>query len=89
MSDDLTRATDAAAHAWFDRIQAQRLDEGRKRPDGGRWQWDDLTEHDRVAYRALVRPVVEAALGALRCGPDCDCRQCRVNRMFADDGGAS
>lgn len=51
---------DAAAKAWFDRIQSQRLDPGRKRPDGQRWQWDDLTETDRAAYRALVRPIVEA-----------------------------
>lgn len=53
---------DAAARAWFDRVQAQRLDAGRKRPDGQRWQWEDLTEDDRRAYRALVKPVVKAAL---------------------------
>lgn len=52
---------ETGAKAWFDRVQAQRLDAGRKRPDGRAWQWDDLTESDRVGYRALVRPVVESA----------------------------
>lgn len=51
---------DVAAKAWFDRIQRQRLDAGRKRPDCQLWQWDDLTETDRVAYRALVKPIVDA-----------------------------
>lgn len=55
---------DAAARAWFDRAQSQRMDAGRKRPDGLGWQWDDLTEDDRRAYRALVKPVVEAVEAA-------------------------
>lgn len=55
-------AVEAAARAWFDRGQAQRLDEGRKRPDGKRWRWEDLTEDDRVGYRALVQPIVVAVL---------------------------
>lgn len=57
---------EAAAKAWFDRGQAQRLDPGRKNEaTGNRWQWDDLNEADRVAYRALVGPIVRAALDAL------------------------
>jgi hypothetical protein len=55
---------EAAARAWFDRIQAQRMDPGRKRPDGQRWQWDDLTEDDKRAYRAIVAPIVAAVLEA-------------------------
>lgn len=53
---------EAAARAWFDRVQAERRDAGRKRPDGGPWQWEDLTDHDRAAYRALVTPIVAAVL---------------------------
>lgn len=56
------RAVERAAKAWFDRIQAQRLDAGRKRLDGQRWQWSDLTERDRNGYRALVAPIVRAVL---------------------------
>lgn len=56
----MSAAIEAAAKAWFDRGQAQRLDEGRKRPDGHRWQWEDLTEDDRRGYRALVKPIVAA-----------------------------
>lgn len=63
---------DAAARAWFDRGQAQRLDAGRKRPDGQSWQWDDLTEDDRRAYRALVAPIVEAVEAAWRDRPGPD-----------------
>jgi hypothetical protein len=55
-------AIEAGAKAWFDRQQAGRLDVGRKRPDGALWQWDDLTETDRRAYRALVAPVVAAVI---------------------------
>ncbi len=55
---------DAAAKAWFDRIQAQRMDAAGKRDDGQRWQWDDLTEDDKRGYRALVEPIVVAALAA-------------------------
>jgi hypothetical protein len=55
-------AVEMGAKAWFDRIQAERLDADRRRPDGQLWQWEDLAESDRVAYRALVRPVVAAAL---------------------------
>ena len=55
-------ALEAGARAWFDRVQSQRMDPGGKRPDGQRWQWEDITESDRVAYRALARPIVEAAL---------------------------
>jgi hypothetical protein len=62
-SDETDQQLEAGARAWFDRVQAQRLDQGDKRADGRRWQWDDLTKADRDAYRALVRPVVEAVLG--------------------------
>ena len=62
---DLTRATDAAARAWFARGQAQRMDAGRLRPDGKRWTWDDLTPLDQHAYRSLVLPVVEAVLAVV------------------------
>ena len=62
MSIDLTTATTAAARAWFDRGQRDRLDEGRKRPDGRRWQWEDLTPMDQHAYRSLVLPIVTAVL---------------------------
>lgn len=57
-----SEAVERAAIAWFDRGQAQRMDAGRKRPDGGPWQWDDLTESDKRGYRALVAPIVSAAL---------------------------
>lgn len=56
---------EAAARAWFDRVQAQRMDSGGRRLDGQRWQWEDLTEDDRRAYRALVEPIVTATLGAV------------------------
>ena len=59
---DLTAAVDAGARAWFDRAQGQRRDDGRLRPDGKPWQWEDLTEDYRKAYRALVRPVVLAVI---------------------------
>lgn len=58
-------AVEAGARAWFDRIQSQRMDPGRKRPDGLLWQWEDCTEDDKRAYRALARPVVIAALKAV------------------------
>jgi hypothetical protein len=57
-------AVERAAVAWFDRVQSQRMDEGRKRPGGGLWTWDDLTADDQRAYRALVAPIVAAALAA-------------------------
>lgn len=60
----MSPAVEAAARAWFARVQAQRLDAGRARPDGQRWQWEDLTEDDRRAYRAIVEPIVAAALEA-------------------------
>lgn len=53
---------DAGAKALFDRQQATRRDDGRLRPDGKPWSWSDLTDADRNAWRALARPVVEAAL---------------------------
>lgn len=59
---DLTTAVDAGARAHFDRIQAQRRDEGRKRDDGQSWQWDDLRAIDKHAYRTFVLPIVTAAL---------------------------
>lgn len=62
---DLTTAVEAGARAWFDRVQACRRDDGRKGPDGLAWQWQDITELDRVAYRALARPVVTAALATI------------------------
>lgn len=55
-------AIEAGASAWFARQQATRRDDGRKAPDGGRWQWEHLTEDDKRAYRALVEPIVRAAL---------------------------
>lgn len=55
-------AIEAGAKAAFDRQQRGRLDLGRKRPDGQLWQWDDLTEDDKRAYRVLAEPVVLAAL---------------------------
>ena len=51
-----------AARAWFNRQQATRMDAGAKREDGRRWQWEDITEHDRRACRAVVKPIVEAVL---------------------------
>lgn len=54
----------AGAQAWHARIQSQRMDAGRKAPDGGPWRWGHLVESDRRAYLALARPVVEAALDA-------------------------
>jgi hypothetical protein len=59
----VSAAVEAAARAWFDRGQAQRLDAGRKRPDGQAWQWEDLTEDDRRAYQSIVEPIVAAASG--------------------------
>jgi hypothetical protein len=55
-------AIDAAGRAWFDRVQSQRYGADSRRPDGQRWQWMDITEDDRRAYRALVEPAVLAAL---------------------------
>lgn len=60
--DEHSAAIERAAQAWFDRIQAQRLDAARKRPDGQRWQWEDLTSDDQNGYRALVAPIVKAVL---------------------------
>ena len=54
----------AAARAWHARQQAGRTDVGRDRGDGRPAQWDDLTETDRRAARAFVRPLVDAALRA-------------------------
>lgn len=55
---------EAGARAWFNRQQAIRRDDGRLRPDGKPWQWEDLTADDQHAYRALARPIVEAAIRA-------------------------
>jgi hypothetical protein len=57
---------EAGARAWFDRQQACRLDPAGRRSDGQRWQWEDITEHDRTAYRALVKPIVDAAMATER-----------------------
>jgi len=65
---DLTAAVDAGARAWFTRVQAQRRDEGSKRPDGQPWQWEDLTPMDQHAYRAIVLPIVTAAVAAAVAG---------------------
>jgi hypothetical protein len=53
---------DAGAKALFDRQQAALREYGRKRPDGKPWSWSDLPDAERDAWRALARPVVEAAL---------------------------
>lgn len=58
----MSAAVERAARAWFDRQQATRMDAGAKRDDGKRWQWDDLTEDDKRAYRAIVAPIVKAVL---------------------------
>lgn len=57
------RAIEAAAEAWFHRTQAGRMDPGRFNDDGTLIGWDDLSDTDRAAYRALVEPIVSAALG--------------------------
>jgi hypothetical protein len=62
---DLTAAVDAGARAWFDRAQGQRRDDGRLRPDGKPWQWEDLTAIDRHAYRSLALPIVTAVLATI------------------------
>lgn len=61
---DIEATVERAGRAWFDRGQATRRDDGRWRDDTHTvlWQWEDLTETDRVAFRALVRPVVLAIL---------------------------
>lgn len=59
---DLTAAVDAAARAHFDRGQAQRRDDGRKRPDGQPWQFEDLTPLDQHALREFVAPIVAAVM---------------------------
>ena len=59
---DLTAAVDAGARAHFDRTQAERRDDGRKRPDGQPWQWEDLRTIDQHAYRSFVLPIVAAAV---------------------------
>lgn len=59
---DLTTAVEAAARAHFDRLQAQRRDDGRKRPDGSLWQFEDLMPLDQHALRTFVLPIVTAAL---------------------------
>ena len=64
-SPDLSAAVDAGARAWFDRVQAQRRDEYRKRDDGKPWQWEDLTAIDRHAYRSLALPIVTAVLATI------------------------
>ena len=64
MSEISLGAIEAGGRAWFEGLQSLRLDAGRRRPDGKRWQWDDLTEDDRNAYRALAYPIVKAAVEA-------------------------
>jgi len=61
---DKEAAIEAGAVAWFDRVQSQRLDPGAKDQCGRPWTWLSVSEADRRAYRALVSPVVLAALGA-------------------------
>ncbi len=56
---------EAAGRAHFARIQSGRLDAGRKRPDGGRWQWDDVTEDGKRSYIAFTAPIADAVLTAL------------------------
>jgi hypothetical protein len=63
---DLTTAVDAGARAHFDRLQADRRDDGRKRPDGRPWQWEDLRPIDQHALREFVLPIVTAALSRCR-----------------------
>jgi hypothetical protein len=65
----LDLAVDAGAAAWFDTRQMQRRDDSRLNPaTGDRWRWDDLNELDQKAYRALVRPIVAAALATVSGG---------------------
>lgn len=64
MTIDLTSAVEAGARAHFDRTQAVRRDDGRHRPDGGLWQWEDLTAIDQLAFRTFVLPIVTAAINA-------------------------
>lgn len=62
-SAQLEEVVDAGARGWFDSRQAQRRDDSRLDPKTGEpWQWDDVNESDQRAYRALVRPIVVAAL---------------------------
>jgi len=66
MSDiDLTEAVDAAARAWFDHAQARRTDDGRHRPDGQPWTWDDQHAGDQFMMREIVLPIVAAAVPAV------------------------
>lgn len=63
VANAVEEAVERGAIAWFDRQQAERRDADRKDPRTGKlWAWDALTESDRRAYRAIVRPIVEAAL---------------------------
>jgi hypothetical protein len=64
MSDiDLTKAVDAGARAWFACEQARRTDDGRHRPDGQPWTWDDQHAGDQFMMREIVLPIVAAAAG--------------------------
>lgn len=69
MSPDLTTAVEAAARAWFEHQQNQRRDAGRHQADGQPWRWEDLPPIDQSAARALVLPIVTAALHATRVSP--------------------
>ena len=69
---DLTAAVDAGARAHFDRTQTERRDDGRKRPDGQPWQWEDLRAIDQHAYRSFVLPIVAAAIEAERATSETD-----------------
>lgn len=56
-------AIEAGAKAWFDRQQAQRRDSARINEATGRpFQWDELYELDRQAYRVIAEPIVDAGL---------------------------
>lgn len=65
MSIDLTEAVGAAAAAYFNRIQAARRDDGRKRADGELWQWSDLSKADQYVARIFVLPLVNAAMPSI------------------------
>lgn len=62
---DLTRCVDAAARAWHDRWQQQRRDDGRLRPDGKPWAFDDLNATDQHALRSFVLPIVTAVVDTI------------------------
>jgi len=63
VSVSVAEATEVAAASMFDGQQAQRLDSTRINEATGRlFQWDELNEPDRVAYRVIVAPIVASVL---------------------------